>query len=254
MAAAAAEEGRLKLLGFWSSPFVLRTRYALNLKGIPYTNVEEDLFGAKSELLLAANPAHGGKVPALLLPDGRSVSESLIIVEYLDEAFPGTPPRLLPSDPHRRATARFWAAHVDGALLPAWIPLYGGSTAEERVEAARRVVGVLETFEGVLRRGDCCSSGEEEEGGFGFFGGDSVGLVDVVLGGFIGWLRASEAMCGVKTIEDGSRTPLLAAWAERFAALEGVREILPEVGRLVEYNQMKRALRGLPFLPPHQQQ
>lgn len=96
MAAAAAEEGRLKLLGFWSSPFVLRTRYALNLKGIPYTNVEEDLFGAKSELLLAANPAHGGKVPALLLPDGRSVSESLIIVEYLDEAFPGTPPRLLP--------------------------------------------------------------------------------------------------------------------------------------------------------------
>uniref|UniRef100_A0ACD5VKR0 Uncharacterized protein n=1 Tax=Avena sativa TaxID=4498 RepID=A0ACD5VKR0_AVESA len=250
MAVAAAEasmgsEGEaaigLTLLGFWTSPFVLRARFALNLKGIPYTYVEEDLFGdnTKSRLLLASNPAHGGKVP-VLVHDGRPVAESLVILEYIDEAFPEHRPRLLPSggDPHGRAAARFWAAYVEQKLLPTWVPLYGGKTTEERVKAAGEVIAVLETFEGVL--------GEKE-----FFGGESVGMVDVALGGFIGWLRASEAMCGVRTI-DPARTPLMAAWAERFGALEGVREIVPDVPGLVEYNLMKRARRGLPFLPPHQ--
>ncbi|KAM0901271.1 hypothetical protein ACQ4PT_020099 [Festuca glaucescens] len=230
------------LLGFWTSPFVLRARFALNLKGIPYTYVEEDLFGdnTKSRLLLVSNPAHGGKVP-VLIHGGRPVAESMVILEYIDEAFPNHLPRLLPSgDPHRRAAARFWAAYVDQKLLPTWIPLYGGATAEERVKAAGEVIAVLETFEGVL--------GEKE-----FFGRESVGLVDVALGGFIGWLRASEAMCGVRTI-DPARTPLVAAWAERFGALDGVREIVPDVPGLVEYNLMKRARRGLPFLPPHQTQ
>lgn len=240
-AAEGSEAAGLTLLGFWSSPFVLRARFALNLKGIPYTYVEEDLFGdgTKSRLLLASNPAHGGKVP-VLVHAGRPVAESLVILEYVDEAFLDSHPRLLPSDPHERAAARFWAAYVDQKLLPTWVPLYGGKTAEERVEAAAEVIAVLETFEGVL--------GEKE-----FFGGEKVGLVDVTLGGFIGWLRASEAMCGVRTI-DPARTPLVAAWAERFGALEGVREIVPDVPRLVEYNLMKRARRGLPFLPPHQAQ
>ncbi|XP_047060678.1 probable glutathione S-transferase GSTU6 [Lolium rigidum] len=233
----------LTLLGFWTSPFVLRARFALNLKGIPYTYVEEDLFGdnTKSQLLLASNPAHGGKVP-VLIHHGKPVAESMVILEYIDEAFPDQLPRLLPSgDPHRRAAARFWAAYVDQKLLPTWIPLYGGATVEERVKAAGEVIAVLETFEGVL--------GEKDV----FFGGESVGLVDVALGGFIGWLRASEAMCGVSTL-DPARTPLVAAWAERFGALEGVREMVPDVPALVEYNLMKRARRGLPFLPPHQTQ
>ncbi|CAM0879836.1 unnamed protein product [Alopecurus aequalis] len=239
----AAAAAGLTLLGFWSSPFVLRARFALNLKGIPYAYVEEDLFGegTKSRLLLASNPAHGGKVP-VLVHAGRPVAESMVILEYIDEAFPDSHPRLLPScaDPHGRAAARFWAAYVDQKLLPTWVPLYGGRTAEERVRAAGEVIAVLETFEGVL--------GDKE-----FFGGEEVGLVDVALGGFVGWLRASEAMCGVRTI-DPARTPLVAAWAERFGALEGVRELLPDVPRLVEYNLMKRARRGLPFLPPHQTQ
>jgi glutathione S-transferase len=234
----------LTLLGFWTSPHVLRARFALNLKGIPYTYVEEDLFGdnTKSQLLLASNPAHGGKVP-VLVHHGKPVAESMVILEYIDEAFPASLPRLLPSgDPHRRAAARFWAAYVDQKLLPTWIPLYGGATVEERVKAAGEVVAVLETFEGVL----AVAGGRME-----FFGGESAGLVDVALGGFLWWLRASEAMCGVKTI-DPARTPLVAAWAERFGALDGVREIVPDVPALVEYNLMRRARRGLPFLPPHQ--
>ena len=121
-------------------------------------------------------------------------------------------------------------------LFTTWIPVYIGRTSEDRVEAARQVVAVLEKFEQAF---------EECSGGKAFFGGDAAGLVDVVLGGFLGWLRASEVMCGVAVI-DPAKTPLLAAWADRFAALDGVREVIPDVQRLLEYNKMRRARHGLP--------
>jgi len=41
--------------------------------------------------------------------------------------------------------------------------------------------------------------------------------MDVVLGGYLGWFGVFERMIGVKVL-DAARTPLLAAWAERFAA------------------------------------
>jgi glutathione S-transferase len=243
-ASCGSEEEGVTLLGFWSSPFALRARFALNLKGIPYTYVEEDLWGARTRSL-ASNPAHGGKVP-VLLHHGRPLAESLVIVEYIEEAFPDRHPRLLPSgsDPHKRAAARFWAAYVDQKLVPTWAGIFRGKTLEERVKAAAEVVLVLETFEGVLA--------EWSDGGrMEFFGGESVGLVDVALGGFIWWLRASEPMCGVKTI-DPARTPLVAAWAERLSALDGVRDVVPDVWRLAEYHLGIRARFGLPFLPLHQ--
>ncbi|KAG2550935.1 hypothetical protein PVAP13_9KG309757 [Panicum virgatum] len=54
-------------------------------------------------------------------------------------------------------------------------------------------------------------------------------------------------MCGVRVV-DPAATPLLAVWADRFGALDGVREVIPDVQRLLllEYNRMRRALLGLP--------
>jgi glutathione S-transferase len=63
--------------------------------------------------------------------------------------------------------------------------------------------------------------------------------VDVVLGGFLGWLYATEAICGVKAL-DATRTPLLAAWAEGFCTLDAVKGLIPDVDRLVEYNNVTR--------------
>lgn len=98
----------VKLLGFWASPYANRVQIALNLKSISYEYIEQNL-RSKSQLLLESNPVHK-KVPVLIHGD-NPVSESLVILEYIDEVWTQGP-SILPSDPHDRAVARFWAAYI----------------------------------------------------------------------------------------------------------------------------------------------
>ncbi|KAG2550946.1 hypothetical protein PVAP13_9KG308900 [Panicum virgatum] len=219
----------LKLLGMWASPFVLRVKLALSLKGLSYEYVEEDL-GNKSELLLRSNPVH--KAVPVLIHGGKPVCESSVILQYIDEAFAGAGPSLLPADPYDRAVARFWAAYIDDKMLAAWNQASRGKTEEERAEGMKQSLATVETLEGALR--DDCGKGKP------FFGGDSAGYVDVVLGGLLGWVRAHMELQGVNSL-DPDRTPLLAAWAERFWSLEAVEPVMPDVSKLVEFGKMLQA-------------
>lgn len=112
MAAVGGEE--VKLLGAWASPYVMRPRIALNLKGVGYEFLEEAL-GVKSDLLLKSNPVYK-KVP-VLIHAGKPICESLIIVQYIDEAWAAKGSAILPADPYDRALHRFWAVYVDDKVL-----------------------------------------------------------------------------------------------------------------------------------------
>uniref|UniRef100_A0A0E0R1P1 glutathione transferase n=1 Tax=Oryza rufipogon TaxID=4529 RepID=A0A0E0R1P1_ORYRU len=201
----------LMLLGKWPSPFVTRVELALGLKGLSYEYVKQDLVN-KSELLLASNPVHK-KIP-VLIHNGKPVCESSIIVQYIDEAFPdaGASAALLPADPYERAVARFW-------------------TEEEKAEGMKQLLAAVETLEGALKD---CSKGKP------FFGGDTVGIVDVALGGLISWVKATEVLAGSK-IFDEEKAPLLAAWAQRFGELDVAEKVLPDVDGVVEFAKMRLA-------------
>ncbi|KAM0865628.1 hypothetical protein ACQ4PT_043132 [Festuca glaucescens] len=217
----------LKLLGTWPSPFAIRVKFALALKGLSYEYAEEDL-ASKSELLMSSNPVHK-KIP-VLIHNGVPVCESNVIVEYIDEAFAG--PSILSADPYERAFARFWAAYVDDKLLASWATmLFRGKTEEEKSDGKKALFVALETLEGALAK---CSDGKV------FFGGASVGLVDLALGSQLSWLKAAEVMSGEKFI-GGDKTPLLAAWMARFSELNVAKAALPDVDKVVEFAKMRQA-------------
>lgn len=210
----------MKLLGWWASPPVLRVRLALSIKGVSYEYLEQDLQN-KSELLLQSNPVHK-KVP-VLIHGGKPICESSVIIQYIDEVFCGAGP-LLPVDPYERAIARFWVAFIDDKLVKAMYQASSGKTDEEKSEGMKQSFAAVETLEGALSE---CSKGKS------FFGGENPGYVDVVLGGILAWARAFESILGVKTF-DPAKTPLLAAWADNFGALETVEAVMPDTAKLVE--------------------
>lgn len=90
------------LYDYWRSSAAYRVRIALNLKGIAYTSVPIDLrVGQQGEApYTALNPQ--GLVPALAI-DGHLLTQSLAIIDYLDQTRPEPP--LLPAGPAARAGA-----------------------------------------------------------------------------------------------------------------------------------------------------
>lgn len=226
----------MTLLGHWGSPFVLRVQLALYLKGVHYSYVEEDL-RSKSDLLLRSNPVH--KSVPVLIHNGRPICESQVILQYIDEtpffSSSGTAYTLLPADPYDRAVARFWAAYVDDEIGAPWDKAFRARTEEERAEWMRKVAAAVPALERGLR--ECTDGGSK---GCFFGGAGGVGYVDVVLGGVVPYVHANEAVSGERLFE-GGRTPLLAAWLERFGELDAARAVLPDVDRVVEYVRMIHA-------------
>ena len=97
----------MKLHGYFRSSASYRVRIALNLKGLSAEHLSYHLRRGdqRAPEYLAINPQ--GLVPALQGDGGVTLTQSLAIIEWLDEVHP-TPP-LLPKDPLRRAQVRAFA-------------------------------------------------------------------------------------------------------------------------------------------------
>jgi maleylpyruvate isomerase len=107
----------MKLYTYFRSSASYRTRIALNLKGIAYEpasiEVRAPAFAHRSPEFLAINPL--GLVPALE-DGGATITQSLAIIEYLDETHPEPP--LLPAAPVDRARVRAMALAVACDMHP----------------------------------------------------------------------------------------------------------------------------------------
>jgi glutathione S-transferase len=89
----------ITLHGFASSNYYNIAKYVLLYKAIPF---EEHLVYSGGEEWLSISPV--GKVPALTTEDGQHLSETTVICDYLEEAYPARP--LYPADPVERAEVR----------------------------------------------------------------------------------------------------------------------------------------------------
>ncbi|CAN0877548.1 Probable glutathione S-transferase [Linum grandiflorum] len=212
----AGKEGEeVKLLKTWSSLFGLRVVWALKLKGIPYESFDEDLSN-KSDELLNRNPVHK-KVP-VLIHNGRSISESLVVLEYIDETWSQNPPALLPQDPLQRAAARFWAKFGDEKVLPSmWKAL--------TKEGKQHEEGLAETSENLKLL-------EQELKGKKFFRGEEIGIADIALGWVVNLVPVYQEILGEKLLDE-EHHPNLLEWMHRISEVPVIDESWPSRDRLV---------------------
>ncbi len=114
---AGEQAGRLLLYSYWRSSSAYRVRIALNLKGVSYRQEPVHLVRDGGEQngpeYREVNPL--GLVPALV-HDGRTIVQSMAIIEYLEEVFPQSP--LLPADPFQRARVRSIAQSICSEIQP----------------------------------------------------------------------------------------------------------------------------------------
>ncbi|TKY63360.1 glutathione S-transferase [Spatholobus suberectus] len=217
----AKEYGEVQLFGVGGSPYARRVRIALEMKGVQYTYFEEDLRN-KSDLLLKYNPVHK-KVP-VLVHNGKPLAESLVILEYIDDTWGNHP--ILPQQPYDRALAQFWSRFIDDKCLPAITKAAFTANKEERDNSAEESLEALQFLENELKHK--------------FFGGETIGLVDIAAGFIAFWLPAIEEAVGLKLLSC-EKFPKLHKWGQEFTNHPVVKENLPPRDKLVGFFKARYA-------------
>jgi maleylacetoacetate isomerase len=165
------------LYQYWRSSCSWRVRWALAIKGVPFSSVPIDL---TEEVQLA--PEHRarnpiGHVPALWI-NGRVLAESVAIIEYLEETVPS--PALYPKDPWQRARVRQLVELVNAGIQPvqnrAVLQRYSPRPEAQREWAGYFVERGLAAFEALLGM-----LAAEHGGSRGFCWGDALTAADVFL-------------------------------------------------------------------------
>ncbi|MFQ6649999.1 hypothetical protein Gotur_023428 [Gossypium turneri] len=202
----------VKLLKTWSSLFGLRPVWVLKLKCIEYKSIDEDLSN-KSALLLQLNPIYK-KIP-VLVHNGKPISESVVILEYINQTWTQNP--IMPQHPLEKARRRFWAKFNDEKLLPSIWSVFT-KEGKEREEPMEEL-------------GENLKLAEEELQGKRFFGGDKIGVTDLAFGWLANLMSVFEQVISFKVID--GRFLLLSAWIQHFLEIPTIKDNWPSHHKLV---------------------
>ena len=143
----------MKLFTYATSPYARKIRMMLDYKGIPYEPLERCYSLDRKEELRGVNIR--AEVPTLVLDDGRTIADSTIIAEYLEEVHPNPP--LFPKDPYERARMRkiedLCDRSFDAVGFGYWLAVLREDTPESKAmkqAAAEELQGLLQVLQGEL--------------------------------------------------------------------------------------------------------
>jgi GST-like protein len=184
---------------------------AFALAGVPleYEEVDYSAGSATRERLLAVNPL--GQVPALVLPDGSVMTESLAMIQLVDDLAPKAKLVVRAGEPGRAAFLR-WSTFIVAALYPTWT--YGDEPAKwvEDVDGAKQLRTSTDRHRQVLWK-------QVEEAAQGpWFLGERFSCIDLYIAAMTNWRPGRKWFV--------ANTPRLTAIAEKTAATPKVAAVM----------------------------
>jgi glutathione S-transferase len=198
------------LIGMFDSPFVRRVAVAMELHGVPFEHRDWSV-GRDFDRIREYSPL--GRVPVLVLDDGEALTESAVILDWLDgQATADT--SLLPPDGAQRRQALKLVGYATGAVEKALLQVMERvfRPAEkshqpwlDRCHAQMR--GALQVLEAA-----CVDAGNAE-----WLVGERIGLADVTLACFCTYVRDAVPF-------DLDAFPALAARVARYEALPALKK------------------------------
>ena len=209
----------LKLHHFDRSPFGWKTRMVLAEKKVPYQVIVPEN-KSESPAFARLNPFR--LTPVLELEDGRTIYESTVINEYLEEAYPE--PAMLPRDPFERARVRMLEDTTDQYLYPVIRDLRSAQYEYAPPFLIRKKPGQVDhklLEEAKTRVREHLARIEGELAGRTWFGGEIFSLADAALAGP---LTSSLPLLGI--LPD-PKYPGIAAWVRRISERPSFRESAP---------------------------
>jgi glutathione S-transferase len=149
----------MKIVSFKICPFVQRVTALLEAKRLPY-EIEFISLSDKPQWFLDISP--NGQVPVLITDSGQPLFESDAIVEYIEEAFPALQPEVTLET---KATNRAWSYLASKNYLVQC--------------SAQRSPDIDVLQERSAKLGKAFDRIAKELGDTPFFGGDTIGMVDI---------------------------------------------------------------------------
>lgn len=201
----------MKLFGTPGSPFARKVRIVLEEKGIPHEYVIERP-SAPGSRVPQFNPL--GKVPTLVLDDGRALYDSAVIVEYLDAL--GSGPKLIPDAFDQRIEVRRWEALGDGIAEATVLVNHEYREPAEK----QRAPAWFERQRAKIDRGLAVM--EKDLGAGEFCLGGRFTLADIAAGYALGYLEQA-----LPEVEWRAAHPALRRLAERLGARKSFSATMP---------------------------
>lgn len=205
------------LYNAWFCPFAQRAWIALLEKGVKFEYIEQDPYNKTPEWL-AISPT--GLVP-VIIHNGKTVYESHICIEYVDEAFQ-TSNLLLPKDPYERARVRILCDFISKQLVP---PYYRVLQLKDEADRTASKESITKGLKELFKDFDQLQL---------FFGGQTLNMVDIMLAPFAYRYNVVLSHFRQYKVPQDGILEAYHTWYKNISAHKSFKDTLPDDDKLIQ--------------------